>query len=159
MIGQTLNNRYTVTTRIGSGAMGTVYRATDSQTNQDVAIKGISRELALNPEMMERFRREGEALQQLRHPNIVGFIEAFQHEEQYVIVMEYVGGGSLHSLIKQGPLSIDRARQIALDLCDALIRAHRLNIIHRDIKPENVLMAEDGTPRLTDFGVGRLGGG
>ncbi len=156
MIGQTLNNRYTVTARIGKGAMGTVYRATDSQTNQVVAIKVISRELALNPEMMERFRREGEALQQLRHPNIVGFIEAFQHEEQYVIVMEYVGGGSLHSLIKQGPLPINRTQKIALELCDALTRAHHLNIVHRDIKPENILLAEDGTPKLTDFGVAKL---
>ena len=93
MIGQTLHNRYTITSLLGKGVMGAVYRATDSQTNQDVAIKVISRELALNPEMIERFRREGDALQQLRHPNIVGFIEAFQHDEQYVIVMEYVGGG------------------------------------------------------------------
>lgn len=155
-IGDTLNNRYAVTARIGKGAMGTVYRAADSQTNQEVAIKVISRDLSLNPEMMERFRREGEALQQLRHPNIVSFVDAFQHEEQYVIVMEYVGGGSLHELIKQGPLPINRARQIALELCDALIRTHRLNILHRDIKPENVLLADDGTPKLTDFGVAKL---
>ncbi len=156
MIGQTLNNRYIITARIGKGAMGTVYRATDSQTNQEVAIKIISRELTLDPKMIERFKREGEALRQLCHPNIVGFVDAFQHDEQYLIVMEYVGGGNLHDLIKQGSLSIDRARQIALDLCDALTRAHRLNIIHRDIKPENVLLATDGTPRLTDFGVAKL---
>ncbi|MBM4422137.1 MAG: serine/threonine protein kinase [Chloroflexi bacterium] len=136
--------------------MGTVYRAADSQTGNEVALKIISRDLALDPELIERFKREAEALRQLQHPNIVGFGDAFQHGEQYVIAMEYVPGGSLHDLIKQGPLPIDRARQIALDLCDALIRAHRLNIIHRDIKPENVLLAADGTPKLTDFGVARL---
>lgn len=159
MIGQKLNNRYTITARLGKGAMGTVYRATDAQTGQDAALKIIASDLALDPAMLERFKREGEALQKLKHPNIVGFQDAFEHDEQYVIVMEYVPGGSLYELIKAGPLPIERASQIALDLCDALIRAHRLNIIHRDIKPENVLIAEDGTPKLADFGVARLSEG
>jgi serine/threonine protein kinase len=156
--GDVLNNRYTLTARIGKGAMGTVYRATDTQTGQEVAVKVIMQDLALDPDLLERFRREGEALRQLRHPNIVGFIEAFQQGEQQCIVMEYMPGGSLHDLIKHGPLPIERIRQITLDLCDALIRAHRLGIIHRDLKPENVLMAPDGTPRLTDFGVAHLAG-
>jgi ABC-type transport system substrate-binding protein/predicted Ser/Thr protein kinase len=156
MIGQTLSNRYKITDRIGKGAMGTVYRASDTQGGRDVALKIISSELAIDPEMLERFKREGEALSKLKHPNIVGYLDAFQHDDQNVIVMEYVPGGSLYDLIKSGPLPIDRARQIALDLCDALIRAHRLNIIHRDLKPENILLDEDGTPKLADFGVARL---
>ena len=159
MIGQNLNNRYTITARLGKGAMGTVYRATDSKADQDVAIKVIASELAVDPDMLERFKREGEALRQLRHVNIVGYMDAFEHDEHYVIVMEYVPGGSLYELIKAGPLPIERATQIALDLCDALIRSHRLKIIHRDIKPENVLIAEDGTPKLADFGVARLSEG
>src|SRR3990172_3715242 len=156
MLNQTLHNRYTITARLGKGAMGVVYRATDSQTGKEVAVKVIAGDLAFDEEMLERFRREGEALRQLRHPNIVEFIDAFQHEEQSVIVMEYVSGGSLNDLIERGPLSIERTRQIALELCDALTRAHHLNAIHRDIKPENVLIAEDGTPKLTDFGMARL---
>jgi basic membrane protein A len=156
MIGQTLNNRYTITTRIGKGAMGTVFRATDTQSRREVALKIISSELAIDPEMLERFKREGEALSKLKHPNIVSYLDAFQHDDHYVIAMEYVPGGSLYDLIKSEPLPIDRARQIALDLCDALIRAHRLNIIHRDLKPENILLDEDGTPKLADFGVARL---
>jgi serine/threonine protein kinase len=159
MIGQKLNNRYTITARLGRGAMGTVYRATDTQSGRDVAVKVISSELAVDPDMLERFKREGKALSKLKHPNIVGFVDAFQHDEQYLIVMEYVSGGSLYELIKAGPLSIEHGRQIALDLCDALIRAHRLNIIHRDLKPENVLIDEDGTPKLADFGVARLSEG
>ncbi len=155
-IGQVLNARYTVTTLLGQGAMGTVYRATDAQTGQEVAVKVIARDLSLDPEMLERFRREGAALRQLRHPNIVGFVEAFQHAGQHVIVMEYMPGGSLAELIRQGPVPIERVRRIALGLCDALTRAHELAIIHRDIKPENVLLAEDGTPKLTDFGVAKL---
>ena len=159
MIGQTLNNRYKITARLGKGAMGTVYRATDIQSKADVAIKVISSDLAFDSEILERFQRESEALRQLKHPNIIGFIDAFEHEEQYVIVMEYVPNGSLYELIKDGSLAIAHARQIALDLCDALIRAHRLNIIHRDIKPENVLIDQDGIPKLADFGVARLNEG
>jgi photosystem II stability/assembly factor-like uncharacterized protein len=158
-IGDTLNGRYTLTAQLGKGAMGVVFKATDTQTGQTVAVKVIARELALDAEMLERFRREGEALRQLRHPNIVGFVDMFVHDSQHVIVMEYAPGGNLRDLLKrEGPLSFERTREIALDLCDALVRAHRLNIIHRDLKPENVLLAEDGLPRLTDFGVARLAG-
>ena len=159
MIGQTLNHRYTITARLGKGAMGTVYRATDTQSGREVALKVISSELVVDPDMLERFKREGEALSKLKHPNIVEFLDAFQHGEHYVIVMEYVSGGSLHELISKGPLPLDRANRIALELCDALIRSHHLNIVHRDIKPENVLIAEDGTPKLADFGVARLSEG
>jgi serine/threonine protein kinase len=159
MIGQNLHKRYTITERLGKGAMGTVYRATDSQSGQDVALKVISSELTMDPEMLERFKREGEALRKLKHSNIVGFIDAFQHEENYVIVMEFVSHGNLHEMIKNGPIPIEDARRITLELCDALSRSHHVNIIHRDIKPENILMDQDGTPRLADFGVARLSEG
>jgi serine/threonine protein kinase len=159
MIGQTLNNRYTITSLLGEGAMGEVYLAIDQQADQQVAVKILARHLITHPELLERFRREGETLRQLNHPNIVKFVDAFEHEGQFVIIMEYVSGGSLHGLIKDGPLPIERARQITLDLCDALIRAHRLNIIHRDLKPENILIDADGTPKLADFGVARLSEG
>ena len=159
MIGQTLNNRYQIAARIGKGAMGTVYRATDIVSGRDVALKIISSDLAVDPAMLERFKREGEALRHLKHLNIVGYIDAFQNDEQSIIVMEYVEGGSLYDLIKRGPLPIEHAVQIALDLCDALISSHRLKIIHRDIKPENILIDNEGTPKLADFGVARLSEG
>jgi serine/threonine protein kinase len=158
LIGQTLNNRYTVTAQLGRGAMGTVYRAQDAQAGLEVALKVLAADLTFDPEMIERFRREGQALKQLRHPNIVSLVDTFQHEGRQVIVMEYVPGGSLFQLVRQGPLAVERARRMALELCDALTRAHHLNIIHRDLKPENILIAEDGTPKLTDFGVARLVG-
>jgi serine/threonine protein kinase len=97
-IGQTLNQRYTLTARLGRGAMGIVYRATDLQTGQEVAVKVIARELALDEDLLERFRREGEALRHRRHPNIVGFVDMFSLDQQHVIVMEYVPGGSLQAL-------------------------------------------------------------
>jgi len=159
MLGQTLNNRYRIVSRLGQGAMGEVYRASDAQTGQEVAVKVLVPSLALQSSLIERFRREGEALRQLRHPNIVAFVDMFQHGDQQVVVMEYVPGGSLRALLReQGALPLARVRQIVLDLCDALVRAHRLDIIHRDLKPENVLLAEDGALKLTDFGVARLAG-
>jgi formylglycine-generating enzyme required for sulfatase activity len=155
-IGDRLNQRYTLTAHLGSGAMGDVYQATDSQTSQTVAVKALDRKLTLDPDMVERFRREGEALRQLRHRHIVSFIDTFQHEGQQVIVMECVSGGNLHQLIKRGPLPVEQTCRLTLELCDALTQAHHLQIVHRDIKPENVLMSQDGTPKLTDFGLARL---
>ncbi|RPI33005.1 MAG: serine/threonine protein kinase, partial [Chloroflexota bacterium] len=145
---------------IGRGGMGNVYRGLDRQTGQMVAIKALRADLlASNPEMLERFIREGEALRQLNHPNIVAMLSAVQEDGRHYLVMEYVEGGSLRDLIdRQGPLPVRRILEICLDLADALTRAHRLDIIHRDLKPDNVFVAKDGTPRLTDFGVAHLAG-
>src|SRR6188474_1891391 len=121
MIGQKLNNRYTITSILGEGAMGEVYLATDDQTGQQVAVKILAHQLSAQPAALERFRREAETLHQLDHPNIVKFVDAFDHEEQFVIVMEYLSGGSLHDVIKTGSLPVERSLQIVLDLSDALI--------------------------------------
>ena len=143
---------------LGQGGMGNVYRGLDTRSGNPVAIKRLKPEIvAANPTLVERFVREGEALRQLNHPNIVKLLAAVEQDGQHYLVMEYVEGGSLRDLIKRDqPLSISRILEIALDLADALTRAHRLNIIHRDLKPANVLLAHDGTPRLTDFGIARL---
>lgn len=143
---------------LGSGGMGDVFLGRDRQTNQSVAIKQLKQELINeSPEAVERFIREADALARLNHPNIVKVLATLQERDTHYIVMEYVPGGSLRSLMdEKGPLPLNQALHIALDLADALTRAHRLRIVHRDIKPANVLIAADGTPRLTDFGVARL---
>ncbi|MEO0560840.1 MAG: protein kinase [Chloroflexota bacterium] len=149
---------YKDTDVIGIGGMGTVFRGTDTTTaNTPVAIKYLKPEVVRdNPSLVDRFRREGEALSELNHPNIVKMLEAGMCDTDHYLVMEYVPGGTLRDLLDQQPkLSLQRTLYIALDLADALTRAHRLDILHRDIKPGNVLLAEDGTPRLTDFGVAR----
>jgi serine/threonine protein kinase/tetratricopeptide (TPR) repeat protein len=145
-------NRYRLEDEIGKGGMGTVYKGFDTQTGQTVAIKYLKTELT-SPELIERFQREGEALRELNHPNIVKMLDAVEENGDYYLIIEYLAGGDLSGLLKQGQLPLEKVLQIAIDICDALTRAHRLNIIHRDLKPANILLAEDGTPRLTDFGI------
>ncbi len=143
---------------IREGGVGRVYRGLDTQTGAPVAIKILRPEVILDaPDLVERFRREGEVLRGLNHPNIVKVLATLEEGGQGYIVMNYVAGGSLADLLKRQPqLPLERALSIALEVADALARAHHLNIIHRDIKPGNILLAEDGTPRLTDFGLAHI---
>src|SRR5262245_46494604 len=156
---QVIANRFELGGIIGQGGMGDVFLGRDRQTGQPVAIKSLKPDvLRSDPGILERFAREGEALRKLDHPNIVKVLATAEDSGQHYIIMEYVGGGSLATLLKQQPqLPVARVLEIALDLADALTRVHRLHVIHRDIKPANVLLAEDGTPKLTDFGVAHMG--
>ena len=152
------SNRYQLGELLGEGGMGAVYRGVDTFSNQPIAIKLLRPEkVAGQPSLVERFSCEAEALRALNHPNIVKVLATFTKENQQYIVMEFVEGGSLHDLLqREGQLSISRSIEIALDLADALTRAHRLQIIHRDLKPANVLLAGDGTVRLSDFGIAKM---
>ena len=149
---------------VATGGFGEVYRGRDTETGQVIVIKRLKPELlAQQPDVVGRFVREGELLCQLNHPNIVQMIAtekirfSEEIEGEQCLVMEYVAGGSLRNLLDaQGQLPVVRVLDIALELADALSRAHHLGIIHRDLKPANVLLAEDGTPRLTDFGISRM---
>jgi len=148
---------YQLGEELGSGGMGTVYLGKDTRTDTTVAIKQLKSEIA-TAETIERFRREGEALRELNHPNIVKMLDTFEHEGQHYLVMEFVSGGDLKGMIDaDDKLEIPQIVNMAIDLADALTRAHRLNIIHRDLKPANVLIGEDGVLRLTDFGVAHVG--
>ncbi|HNB52076.1 MAG TPA: protein kinase, partial [Anaerolineales bacterium] len=147
--------RYVQEDLLAIGGMGEVYRGRESSTGQLVAIKKIKADLLpTDAETVARFVREGELLRQLNHPNIVKML-AFQRENgHFWLVMEYVPGGTLRNLLDEHPhLPIQQVLSLALELADALARAHHLHILHRDLKPENILLAADGTPRLTDFGL------
>jgi serine/threonine protein kinase len=156
-----LANLYALGDLIGKGGMGAVFRATDARTGAAVAIKELRQDLVtLDLQLLERFEREAETLRRLDHPNIVKILDTFEEDGRQYLVIEYVAGGSLDALLRRThQLPIRRALEIGLDLADALARVHRLQIVHRDIKPANVLLAEDGTPRLTDFGAAYVGAG
>jgi DNA-binding SARP family transcriptional activator/tRNA A-37 threonylcarbamoyl transferase component Bud32 len=152
------HQRYLLEEHLAEGGQGEVYRGRDQMTGQPVAIKWLKTELAdRHPDLVARFVREGAALRRLHHPNIVAILDTFEHAGRYAIVMEYVPGGSLRALLDTArQLPLDRVLAIGLELADALSRAHHVGVVHRDLKPENVLLAADGTPRLTDFGMARL---
>ena len=153
-----LNQRFRQGALIARGGMGDVYEGHDTDTGQRVAIKRLKPEFAThNTDIMQRLIREGEILRQLNHPNIVKMLAMIESLDSPVVIMEYVPGGSLSDVLKaQPPMALEQILNIGLELADALARVHHVGIIHRDIKPANVLLAEDGTPRLTDFGVAHL---
>lgn len=140
------------------GGQGEVYRGRDLLTGQAVVIKRLKPDLIdSSPHRVSRFIREGETLRQLNHPNIVALLGTFERSGRPSLVMEYAPQGTLRDLLRQNAqLPVERVLQLALELADALARAHHMGVIHRDVKPDNVLLAEDGTPRLTDFGMARL---
>lgn len=150
--------RYLRERLLGRGGQAEVHLGRDLWTGQQVAIKELSGAgLARDPASLQRFLREAELLAQLEHPNIVKLLDYLEHNGRPTIVMEYVPSGSLRELLAETPAPpLARTLSILLEVADALARAHHLRIIHRDLKPENVLLAADGTPRLSDFGLARL---
>jgi len=155
---QKIGERYQfdpITDIIGRGGMGAVYRGHDITDNKRVAIKQLRPDLLTNPELVARFMREAEVLRGLHHPHIVALYDTIGDIELgYYLVMEYIGGGSLWDELQATPkIPIHRALKIAQEIASALVVVHEKGIIHRDIKPSNVLIADDKTSRLSDFGV------
>jgi serine/threonine protein kinase len=160
ILGTTLSGRYRLEARIGAGGMSTVYRALDETLQRRVAIKLMNREIATDSDQLERFRREARAVAQLSHPHVVGVIDAGEdghptHPRPY-IVFEYVEGETLKERIRRhGRLDIAEAVAYAIEIARALGAAHARHIVHRDVKPQNVLIDEEGSAKVTDFGIAR----
>jgi serine/threonine protein kinase len=156
LLGTLLSGRYRLDARIGSGGMSTVYRAFDTTLEREVAIKLMNREIAAKPDQLERFRREARAVAQHSHPHIVGIIDAGEDNGRPYIVFEYVEGETLKQRIRRlGRLPIGEAVAYAIEIARALEAAHDRNIVHRDVKPQNVLIDEEGSAKVTDFGIAR----
>src|SRR5436305_2559641 len=156
ILGTTLSGRYRLEARIGAGGMSTVYRALDGTLQRQVALKLLNREVATDSDQLERFRREARAVAQLSHPHIVGVIDAGEDEGRPYIVFEYVEGETLKERIRRmGRLPISEAVTYAIEIARALGVAHARHIVHRDVKPQNVLIDEEGSAKVTDFGIAR----
>ncbi|HEY2436599.1 MAG TPA: protein kinase [Solirubrobacteraceae bacterium] len=156
LLGTSLNGRYRLEARIGSGGMSTVYRALDVTLERRIAVKLMNREVASDSDQLERFRREARAVAQLSHPHIVGVIDAGEDEGRPYIVLEYVEGETLKERIRRvGRLPITEAVAYAIEIARALGAAHARHIVHRDVKPQNVLIDEEGSAKVTDFGIAR----
>lgn len=146
--------RYMIVSSLGEGGMADVYLAIDTILNREVAIKVLRGELSKDPVTLLRFQREANAVSKLNHPNVVDVYDVGEFEGRHYIVMEYVRGRTLKQLILQrGALHKEEAVNIMIQLTSAVQHAHENNIIHRDIKPQNVLVKDDGTVKITDFGI------
>ncbi len=151
-----VNERYELLKRIGRGGMADVYLGNDRLLDRQVAIKMLFPEFAVDPNFVERFRREAQAAANLNHPNIVNVFDWGKHASTYYIAMEYVDGRTLADILRSnGHLTSKQAAEIASEVAAALGFAHAAGLVHRDIKPANILIGTNGSVKVADFGIAR----
>ncbi len=155
MIGRRFSH-YRIVAELGSGAMGTVYRAEDTLLGRPVALKFPHRHRVGDDEARERFLREARAASVLDHPNIVVLYDVAEEKEEVFLAMQCVNGSPLRARIAQGPVPAPEAVAIARAVAEALAHAHGRGVIHRDVKPENILIGADGRVKVADFGTALL---
>jgi len=156
LLGRILGERYELIEKIGSGGMAIVYKAKCHLLKRHVAVKILRPELVEDESFVARFKRESLAAASLSHPNIVNIYDVGEENGVYYIVMEYVNGKTLKEYIREKErLEWEEAVRIAAQICSALKHAHKNGIVHRDIKPQNILISEDGTVKVADFGIAR----
>lgn len=151
-----LNNRYQLEEMLGKGGMAVVYRGRDRMLERDVAIKVLKADYVKDPAFRERFRQEAKAAANLAHPNIVTVHDFGYHEKRLYIVMEFVPGKDLNTIIQEkGRLSISDGIDLAIKACKGIGYAHRAGLVHCDVKPHNLLVTPDLQLKVTDFGIAR----
>ncbi len=155
LIGKTIGG-YDILRLIGQGGMASVYLARQKSMNREVALKVLPRQFLNDPTYLHRFNQEVAIVSKLEHRNIVPVYDYGEHEGQPYIVMRYLPGGSVDTLIRRGPLPHDRILDIIAQIAPALDFAHSKNILHRDLKPSNVLLDDEGGAFITDFGIARI---
>ncbi|MFH1679391.1 MAG: protein kinase [Candidatus Eisenbacteria bacterium] len=157
MIGRTISH-YRVLEKLGEGGMGVVYRAEDTKLGRTVALKFLPPELTKDSEAKQRFVREAQSASSLSHPHITTIYEIDEAEGLTFIAMECIEGGSLKKKIHAGPLPLDEAIGVAIQVAEGLQEAHEKGIVHRDIKPDNVMVTPKGQAKIMDFGLARSAG-
>jgi Tol biopolymer transport system component len=155
VIGETLNH-YEVLRKLGSGGMGEVFVARDEKLGRDVALKVLPAELSLNAEARNRFAREAKAVAALNHPGIVTLFSIEEADGVHFTTMELVHGKTLAELIGNKGLTLEQVFDIAIPLADAVSAAHQQGITHRDLKPQNVMVTDEGSVKVLDFGLAKL---
>ena len=151
-----LNKRYRLLSPLGAGGMAVVYKAQDLALGRLVAVKILREPHTNDPEFLARFQQEARAAANLAHPNIVTVHDFGRDGGRNYIVMEYIEGKDLKTLIKEGaPFKVDRALDIAIQICAGIGYAHRSGLVHCDVKPQNILVTPDGRVKVTDFGIAK----
>jgi Tol biopolymer transport system component/predicted Ser/Thr protein kinase len=146
---------YEITGTLGAGGMGEVYRATDTKLGRDVAIKTLPGALAQDPERLARFEREAKLLAALNHAHIAAIYGLDEHDGTQFLAMELVEGETLEERLKAGPLVVEDALPLALQIAEALEAAHERGVVHRDLKPANIMITHDGVVKVLDFGLAK----
>ena len=158
MIGKTISH-YKILEKLGEGGMGIVYKAQDTKLDRLVALKFLPRQFSVNEEEKARFVHEAKASAALEHPNICNIHEINETEGgQLFIIMAYYEGETLKEKIEKGPLKLDEAIDIAIQVAEGLNKAHKQDVIHRDIKSANIIITADGVAKILDFGLAKLKG-
>jgi serine/threonine-protein kinase len=144
---------YEIQEELGHGGMGIVYKAKDEKLGRVVALKMILARHYISDQILTRFQAEAEAVAQLQHPNIVQLHDHGQHDNLPYFTLEFMAGGSLNERLKNGAVPPKEAAQLVEQLARGMQYAHQAGFIHRDLKPHNILLAADGTPKISDFGL------
>lgn len=148
--------KYKITKLLGVGGMGVVLKGHDASIERDVAIKVLPSELSANSQALNRFLAEARSAGKLNHPNTVTIFEIAQDGDDHFLVMEVVAGGSAEDHINHsGAYSVGEATRIAIESCRGLAAAHKAGMVHRDVKPANLLLTENGTVKVSDFGLAK----
>jgi serine/threonine protein kinase len=146
---------YEILAPLGAGGMGEVYLARDTRLGRDVAVKVLPSRLCSDPSQRQRLEREARTISSLNHPNICQLHDVGCQDEIDFIVMEYVDGQTLAERLLSGPLPIKQALKVAIEIADALDKAHARGIIHRDLKSGNIMLTKSGVSKLMDFGLAK----
>ena len=154
MIGNTLSH-YKMIEKLGQGGMGEVYLAEDSRLDRKVALKILPQHLSDRAELRERFEREARAVSRLNHPHICTLYDIGEQDGIHYLVMEHLVGETLEARLAKGALPLEQTLQYAIQIGDALDKAHRQGVVHRDLKPGNIMLTKSGA-KLLDFGLAKL---